>query len=178
VGLAGLVSLVSPTGVCSGGTTSQAVAAYGRTNSEVSGIASTITGQNITVHCVMLDSSLYGYTVQTIDANGNSSFAPDIYLTDGICVSLDQMIHYRSARSKIVDGARIYRMGLALMTLVHESMHITLNNNNEGIVECYATHHLRSTLDSFRLPRWVRWQVLRDARDIHSQAPAKFRVVC
>jgi hypothetical protein len=167
VGLAGLACLVSP-----------AAAGAEVADSETAQIASTITGRNIAVHCVALNSSLYGYTVQSIDVNGNSSFAPDIYLANSICVGLNRMIHYRAARTKVVDGARIYNMGLALITLVHESMHIKLNNGNEGIVDCYATHHLQPTLDSFHLPAWVRWQVLRDARDIHSHAPAKFRTVC
>lgn len=156
---------------------------------EFSQIASSITGQDITVHCVPNMSDKYGYTNMETDENGNVSFDPDIYLGHEICDSLNLMLHHhfqhgKRGKSRFVDDlsfalGRNYMMGVSLLVFVHETEHIRLNSGDEGIVECSAMHRLRSVLRHyFHVPGWLSRIILWSARDAHTQSDPTYLEVC
>jgi hypothetical protein len=147
---------------------------------EINALATSITGQIVVVHCTNIPAKYSGYTEQT-ETDGVSSFAPEIWVQRYNCYWLNRMMRYRTRRyvksSTWADDATV-GMGTALLTIVHESGHIKLNNGNEGIVECWAVHHMRGVLAGFNLPASVANGVYWAAKRIHEASEAEYRSVC
>lgn len=144
-------------------------------------LASSIVGQDITVHCEDLSMDETGHTFQVADLEGNVYFQPDIWFQKYVCTGLLMLMHYapkKFSSNSTWEQDRYDLMGVALITLVHEASHIILNSANEGIVECYAFKHLRSTLLLFDLPVKVHRGTLQAAREQHYAAPEPYQSVC
>lgn len=105
------------------------------TPASLSEYATEIVGKPITVVCVRLPKSMYGFTVSHVNMEtGEISFDPKISLSPSTCSYLNTLRQHR-----IVS---YYWQINALETLIHESYHIKLNSQNEGLVECTAMKNL------------------------------------
>lgn len=144
-------------------------------------LASRMVGEQITVHCLDINPDWTGFTTPIIDGNGVQTFNPDIYLQKYICYGLRELMNYISRhylRNTTWQSDKEWRMGEAILTLVHESGHIKLNSIDEGVVECWAVHHVAYYLSWFNLPAKVERNTLADARENHHLAPAPYQAIC
>jgi len=146
-------------------------------------IASTITGQPTSVICSPVDPDNDGWTFAYDDENGVTHVDPVIYLSGERCASLDQLVHYREHRRVFRRDARVYDAGawtrwpdqatydasVALAALVHESMHVALQSDDEARVECAMLANLWPTLASLRLPAWLARTITLNVRDNHDE---------
>lgn len=149
-------------------------------NLEISHLASTIVGRDITVHCEDLSQDENGHAIQVI-MNGESTFEPDIWLQKDICVGLHMLLHYvpkHFVKQSTWQQDRYNLMGTSALVLTHEAYHIILNSGNEGVVECAAYHHVQHTINLFTLPRKVAIETWRSARISHLSLLPVYRTVC
>lgn len=154
---------------------------YGNYDSPTySQLASNIIGRDITVHCGSWGNNDLGFTYQVGDDTGFTGFQPDIYLRNDICDGLHLLLTYRPTKnSKFFAYDKYDSMGAAILTLQHESDHIILNSGDEGVVECYAIHHVKATLEQyFDMPESMINAVYRNAKEVHNMGGAEYRTVC
>ena len=176
--------------------------AYG--NVEVpalSALSSAIVGSPMHALCAPSDPDYYGWTylVDTLDDQGRvvSTEASDsIYISGDICAELERLTRWpdtkvffrRPAHSPlwrdgrtalwVGDNEHVYYAGVAILTLVHESMHVKLLERGEARVECMAIANVWPTIAALRLPGWLSGELLASARTYDHDLPAVLRGGC
>ena len=107
----------------------------------ISDYASILTGRDIATFCVKMEDAT-GYTLQVSDSDG-TWFEPNMYLSPGTCQALRRLDKH--------DFRGAYAEGHAVLTIMHEATHITLNSSDEAIVECNAMLNIDKALKLFKL---------------------------
>lgn len=119
--------------------------------------ASQIAGQPTTVACDA-DSSLEGGFVQ---------FDGVIHLDSWVC----------SALAAPSDPSR--NVAYAMLALQHEATHISLDSDDEGLVECTAIQNRWQLVRLFRLPAKLATKIMADEMAIHlAIMPPEYRTSC
>lgn len=127
-------------------------------------LASAMTGQTITVHCIAMR-GMYGYTEQ-----GSSAFLPDEWLSPQTCEGLRGLDDHKLFN--YADEAN------ALATILHESMHIRLNSSNEAKVECTAMENLWNWLTPYGFTKAQNTKLYQAAWNIHYGLPQQYIGTC
>jgi hypothetical protein len=167
----------------------------------LSALSSAIVGTPMHAECAPSDPDYYGWTYLTeyqLD-DGSWSVEPSdtIYISGDICTELARLSDYSAnrrffKRPKYVpehkpgtdvivwpgDNDHIYNAGAALLTLVHESMHVKLLSEDEGVVECSAIRNAWPTLAALHLPVWLNKELLAVMMDVHLSGTDEYRAVC
>ena len=156
---------------------------------EISALASSIAGAPVTAICAPEDPAMDGWTYAYEDPNGRVVVEPVVYLSGEHCGALDKLIHWREntrwlGRRKHAKldvwgvSDHLYNASVAIIALVHESMHVRLQSLDEGVVECVAIRNTWPVITRLGLPRWAQSELLLGAQDNHDQLAASYRTVC
>jgi hypothetical protein len=168
----------------------------------LSALSSAIVGSPMHTECAPSDPDYYGWTFLTETSEDDGATwtiltEPYIYISGDICTELARLADYSAnkrffKRPKIVprskagepqivwvgDNEHIYNAGAALLTLVHESLHVKLASDDEGLVECTAIRNVWPTLAALHLPLWLNKELLAVMTDVHLQSTDDYRTVC
>lgn len=176
--------------------------AYG--NVEVpalSALSTAIVGSPMHALCAPSDPDYYGWTylTDTLDENGNvvlTEASDTIYISGDICAELERLTRYpqtkaafrrpsvspidRSGKTALWTGENdhVYYAGVALLTLVHESMHVKLLEHNEARTECMAIANVWPSIAALHLPGWLAGEILASAETYDHDLPPVLRGGC
>lgn len=132
-------------------------------------LASQLVGAPTNVMCSVGTSLDQGETQPILDEAGELvGFEPTIWLAPSVCNGVRDLL---KGRYHDVEGDQIE-------TLLHESLHIRLNTENEGLVDCLAMHQVWPFLTRLGIRGTLRLRMIRSARWWHEAAPPIYRKVC
>jgi hypothetical protein len=114
----------------------------------LSDYATSLAGQPVTVHCVPMTGLVaddLGYTLQTSNDDGSTTFDPDVYLSPVLCYSITRAVRGERTNAQT--------LGTAIEVLTHEATHIRLNSGDESTVSCNAILRIDRTIRLLGLTR-------------------------
>lgn len=141
-------------------------------------IATIEIGVPINVQCV--ETNFSAYTVQTTDTFGVTAWQNNIFMGPEACKGMKLLNNFRlRSKDDFKYADQYYFMAVALLSFQHEMDHIILNSVDEGVVECYAVHHMGITLKTYwNMPPWLYRIIISNAKDVHRSTPKEYRTVC
>lgn len=137
-------------------------------------LADKLSGQTVGLYCVK-NLPYEGVTYFTRSGDGPWQNDGGIFINKPLCKGLFLLDQHKWP----TDTAKQYLMASGIMTLVHESYHISLNSTDEGLVECMAYRNVWNVLKSFGYSSYhnkILWSIIK--WEHNTQLPAEYRTVC
>lgn len=161
----------------------------------IEALATSVIGFYVPTYCAPTSKDAYGWvsdrndpeTLTTDDYDQVDWSNVSINISGDICQELERLTRFPESKrffrkpcycNHAWPNEHIYYGGVAILTLVHESLHVKLQSADEGWVECSAVHNLWPTVSALHLPVYLNKLLLFDALDDHLQAPDEYLTVC
>lgn len=145
--------------------------------------ASNVAHVQLTISCdpdLTFPSGWEGY----VDRMPDGGVIPVIHVRRSTCVAAEDSLHSRLHNPggwfNLPDGGRVDNGpdAIALLAILHEAMHVSLQSSDEGQVECTAWQNRWAFVKQFGFPAWVAGIVMNGMTWYHLSMPANYRTVC